>query len=75
MQTLTRLVVNKLTLNIEKTNYIIFRPRQKAIPFHPNIIVIIFVALYVRMFVAGANKVEATMSWYVEANEILASNR
>ena len=56
MQTLTRLVVNKLTLNIEKTNYILFRPRQKAIPFHPNIIVSIFVALYVRMFV------EATMS-------------
>ena len=30
------LVVNKLTLNIEKTNYIIFRPHQKTIPFHPN---------------------------------------
>ena len=34
------LVVNKLTLNIEKTNYIIFRPRQKTIPFHPNIKII-----------------------------------
>ena len=31
------LVVNKLTLNIDKTNYIIFRPRQKTTPFHPNI--------------------------------------
>ena len=29
-----------LTLNIEKTNYIIFRPRQKTIPFHPNIKII-----------------------------------
>ena len=35
----------------------------------------IFVALYVRMFVAGANKVEGTMSWCVGTNEILASNR
>ena len=34
------LVVNKLTLNIEKTNYSIFRPRQKTIPFHPNIKII-----------------------------------
>ena len=34
------LVVNKLTLNIEKTNYIIFRPRQKTIPFHPYIKII-----------------------------------
>ena len=34
-----------------------------------------FVALYVRMFVAGANKVEGTMSWYVRTNEILTSNR
>ena len=33
------LVVNKLTLNIEK-NYIIFRSRQKTIPFHPNIKII-----------------------------------
>ena len=31
------LAVNKLTLNIKKTNYIIFRPRNKTIPFHPNI--------------------------------------
>ena len=34
------LAVNKLTLNIEKTNYIIFRPRQKTILFHPNIKII-----------------------------------
>ena len=34
-----------------------------------------FVALYVRMFVAGANKVEDTMSWCVGTNAILASNR
>ena len=30
------LVVNKLTLNIEKTNYIMFRSRQKTIPFHAS---------------------------------------
>ena len=34
-----------------------------------------FVALYVRMFLAGANKVEGSMSWYVGTNEIFASNR
>ena len=34
------LVVNKLTLNIEKTNYIIFRPSQKTISFHPSIKII-----------------------------------
>ena len=32
-----------------------------------------FVALYVQMFVAGANKVEGTMSWCLGTNEILAS--
>ena len=32
-----------------------------------------FVALYLRMFVARANKVEGTMSWYLGTNEILAS--
>ena len=34
-----------------------------------------FVALYVRMFVAGANKVEGTctMSWCLGTNQILAS--
>ena len=32
-----------------------------------------FVALYVRMSVVGANKVEGTMSWCVGTNEILAS--
>ena len=31
-----------------------------------------FVALYVRMFVARANKVEWTMSWCLGTNEILA---
>ena len=30
----------QLTLNIEKTNYVIFCPRQKTIPFHPNIKII-----------------------------------
>ena len=35
--------------------------------------VCIFVALYLRMFVARANKVECTMSWCVGTNEILAS--
>ena len=34
------LVVNKLTLNIEKTKYIIFRPSQKTISFHPSIKII-----------------------------------
>ena len=32
-----------------------------------------FVTLYVRMFVARANKVEGTMSWCLGTNEILAS--
>ena len=35
--------------------------------------VCIFVALYVGMFVARANKVEGTMSWCLGTNEILAS--
>ena len=35
--------------------------------------VCIFVALYVRIFIAGANKVEGTKSWCLETNEILAS--
>ena len=39
------LVVNKLTLNIEKTNYIIFCPRQKTGPFHRNIKIIINVTI------------------------------
>ena len=33
----------------------------------------IFVALPVQMFVAGANKVECSMSWLLGASEILAS--
>ena len=33
-----------------------------------------FVTLCVRMCLAGANKVEGTMSWCVGTNEILASN-
>ena len=33
-----------------------------------------FVALYVRMSVVGANKVESTLSWCVGINEILVSN-
>ena len=37
--------------------------------------VCILVALYVRMSVVGANKVEGTMSWCVGTNEILASKR
>ena len=32
-----------------------------------------FVALYVRMFVAGVNKFEGTMSWCLRTNEILAA--
>ena len=32
-----------------------------------------FVSLYVRIFVARANKVEGTMSWCLGTNEILAS--
>ena len=34
------LIVNKLTLNAEKSNYIIFHPRQKTLSFHPNIRII-----------------------------------
>ena len=37
--------------------------------------VCIFVASYVRMFVAGTDKVEGTMSFCVRTNEILASDR
>ena len=33
----------------------------------------IFMALWLRMFVAGANKVEGTMSWCLGTNQILAS--
>ena len=33
-----------------------------------------FVALCVRISVAGANKVEGTIDWCVETKEILASN-
>ena len=32
--------------------------------------IFVAVALYARMFVAGANKVEGTMSWCVGTNEI-----
>ena len=35
--------------------------------------VCIFVALYVRIFVAEVDKVEGTMSWCLGTNEILAS--
>ena len=35
--------------------------------------VCIFVAFYVGMFVAWANKVEGTMSWCLGTNKILAS--
>ena len=31
------LKVNKLSLNIKKSNFVIFRPRQKNIPFIPRI--------------------------------------
>ena len=31
------LKANKLTLNIKKSNYIIFRPRQKTMPFVPQV--------------------------------------
>ena len=30
-------LANKLTLNVKKSNYVIFRPRQKRIPFIPQI--------------------------------------
>ena len=38
-----------------------------------GLIVCIFVALYVGMFVARANKAEGTMSWCLGTNQILAS--
>ena len=31
------LKANKLTLNIKKSNYVIFRPRQKTRPFVPQV--------------------------------------
>ena len=31
------LKANKLTLNIQKSNYVIFRPRQKTLPFVPQV--------------------------------------
>ena len=31
------LVSNKLTLNLKKTNFVIFRPYQKRLPFFPTI--------------------------------------
>jgi len=31
------LKANKLTLNIKKSNYVIFRPRQKTMPFVPPV--------------------------------------
>ena len=31
------LTANKLTLNIKKSNYVIFRPYQKILPYQPNI--------------------------------------
>ena len=31
------LKANKLTLNIKKSNYVIFRPRQKTMPFVPQV--------------------------------------
>ena len=36
----TWLTGNKLTVNAEKSHYIIFRPRQKTLSFHPNIRII-----------------------------------
>ena len=61
-------------------------PKYPLLPFIPlvelfwknssyvsGVSVCIFVALYVRMFVARANKVEGTISWCLGTNEILAS--
>ena len=31
------LTSNKLTLNIKKSNYVIFRPHQKNLNYHPQI--------------------------------------
>lgn len=31
------LTANKLTLNIKKSNFVIFRPKQKKISYHPKI--------------------------------------
>ena len=53
----------------------LFELHWKISSYVSGLSVCIFVALYVWMFVAGANKVEGTMSWCVRTNQILASNR
>ena len=52
---------------------ILFELFWKHSSYVSGVSVCIFVALYVQMFVARANKVEGTMSWCLGTNEILAS--
>ena len=52
---------------------LIFELFWKNSSYVSGVSVCIFVALYVGMFVARANKVEGTMSWCLGTNEILAS--
>ena len=53
--------------------YSIFELFWKNSSYVSGVSVCIFVALYVGMFVARANKVEGTISWCLGTNEILAS--
>ena len=53
--------------------YFFFELFWKNSSYVSGVSVCIFVALYVGMFVARANKVEGTMIWCLGTNEILAS--
>ena len=59
-----------------RNEYVLFRywAILKKKTYVSGLGVCILVALYVWMFVAGANKVEGTMSWCIRTNQILASN-
>ena len=63
------------TIITEKNSIFLFELFWKISSFVSGLSACIFVALYVRMFVAGANKVEGTMSWCLGTNEISAFNR
>ena len=53
--------------------YFFFELFWKNSSYVSGVSVCIFLALYVGMFVARANKVEGTMIWCLGTNEILAS--
>ena len=63
----------ELALSNAKQNFFIYpSPLEKNSSYVSGVSVCIFVALSVRMCVAGANKDEVTMSWCFGSNEILA---